>query len=72
MPADLSPDDHVWVAIDVAAEALGCSVRRAQTIANQESWRRSLGRATGRRGRRPRQYFWPDIVTTYNRRRDPQ
>jgi hypothetical protein len=65
MPADIDEHAHVWVGIDVAAEALSLSVRRAREHARIDGWRSS--NKPGRR--RPiTQYLWADIVTTYRHR----
>jgi hypothetical protein len=65
MPPDIDENAHVWVGIDVAAQALDIKTRRARTLARTEQWRTS--RADGRT--RPlTQYLWADIVTTYHHR----
>lgn len=70
MPADrLDPNEHAWVAVDVVAEALDISIRHVPRIARAEGWRIATTRSTSR-GRPKKQYLWPDVVRTYNHRKD--
>lgn len=54
--------DAQWVAIDVAAEALNISKRRAYELARQDHWRCTR--------RRPKQYLFADIRNTYSERKN--
>jgi hypothetical protein len=54
--------DAVWVAVDVAMEALGISQRRVYQLAKQEGWRTAAGHY-------PKQFLFQDVRTTYLKRK---
>lgn len=54
--------DAAWVAIDVAAEALGISIKQAYRIAKTDQWRTAPGHY-------PKQFLFNDIRTTYQTRK---
>jgi hypothetical protein len=54
--------DHQWVAIDVAAEALGVTEGQARRIAKKDHWRHDHGW--------PRAYNFGDIVKSHKKRKE--
>lgn len=60
-PEPLSWTDGVWVAIDVAALALGVGEKRAYQLSKSEGWRTSPGK--------PRGYLIDDIKKTARQRK---
>jgi hypothetical protein len=63
-PPETGANNH-WVTIDVAAEALGISRRRALELAKTEEWRTHQPP----RGDKTRQYLFTDIHRTYTHRK---
>lgn len=58
---DRAPGRHAyWVAIDVAAAALGVTIKRAYKLAHRDHWRHTPTK--------PRGYLMTDIKTTAHRR----
>jgi len=63
-PSPSDGSDNHWITIDLVAELLEVSIRRAREIAKAEGWRTARDQ-----GSRTTQYHFADIRRTYNHRK---